>query len=541
MYTKFFHMREMPFGLEPDSRFLVLAEEHKKALSTLVYAMREREGWALLLGEAGVGKTTLVMALLRKMGEAVIPAVITNPLLEPMDFFNLVALELGMEGPYESKGQFIIDLGQLINGCRQQNRVMLLVVDEAHSLTPRLLEELRLLGNLDGATPRVLNIFLVGQPKLLPLMKETGVRGLMQRLRRHYLLKPLSQKETAGYVRRRLEVAGGSPDIFDGGALQEVHYITGGTPRLINALCDEALLTAFSQAQRQVNRDLILQAAIQSTDLLWPQPEPEPPSETVRPEPEPSIEPVHIDLAPEAPGEEAIPEPPDADTAAETPLEATLGRFISESEPMPEPGPEPGPMLEPEPEPEAIPKETTFSDQEPPLEAPPSPGISESEPAPAPEPEPEPEALPDDIPESIRDLLEPAKDGKPPPGLKREPGLDLHPSPSRPKKRSGIFGRLLLFLVFILMLLAGVYLLNNPEGMREAARIWQTITIELGLEPSQPESGGQPNRETQPGPGASSGEKELRVKIPIPSAEENAPPPTKTPQRRLDDAPNENR
>jgi general secretion pathway protein A len=542
LYTEFFNMQEMPFGLEPDSRFLVIGEEHKKALSTLIYAMQEREGWALILGEAGVGKTTLVMALLRKMGEAVIPAVITNPLLEPMDFFNLVALELGMEGPYESKGQFIIDLGQLINQCREQNRVVLLVIDEAHSVTPRLLEELRLLGNLDGISPRVLNIFLVGQPKLLPLMKEAGVKGLMQRLRRHHLLQALSEKETANYVRRRIEVAGGSPEIFEDDALREVHYITAGTPRLINALCDQALLNAFSNNQRQVDRDLVLQAAIQSTDLLWPQRAPEEP-----PDPDSPLAPVHVDLAPD---------PFRDDTAPEPPMEATLDRVVSESEPMPEPEIAPEPALEPElapepesqaeaepePEPEAEQEAGTLPDQETPIETPslPEPGQiengvelvlkTETEPEPEPGEEQKPEAVtesasetsaeakiettpegaseaaPEDIPESIRDLLEPA-------------AADAHSTTAKPKKRSGTMGRLILFMVFIAMLFAVVYLMTNPEGLREAARIWKTITTELGLESPAPESA------------APVGEKDSRVKKPIPSADKPAAPPANTPEQ----------
>jgi general secretion pathway protein A len=270
LYTEFFQLKEMPFALEPDSRFLVMADEHKEALATLIYAIEQREGWALLLGEAGVGKTTLIMALLRELGEVVVPAVVTNPLLDPLDFFNMIALELGMDGPYASKGQFLIALGQLISQCRKESKILLLVVDEAHSLTPRLLEELRLLGNLDSASPRVLNIFLVGQPKVVLLMKKAGARGLMQRLHRHYMLKPLSANEVAGYVRHRLEVAGGSPDIFDESALREVHSITNGTPRVINALCDETLLVAYGQGKRRVDRELVRQAAANDAPLLWP-------------------------------------------------------------------------------------------------------------------------------------------------------------------------------------------------------------------------------------------------------------------------------
>ena len=154
----------------------------------------------MLLGQPGVGKTTLVIALLKDLGERVIPAVITNPRVEPLDFMNMMALELGLPGPFRSKGQFLVALNDLLKQCRREGKVILLVVDEAHSLLPEMVEELRLLGNLDDSSPRVLNIFLVGQPELLKLIKQSGGTSLLQRLRRYYLLRPMGEEETTRYI-----------------------------------------------------------------------------------------------------------------------------------------------------------------------------------------------------------------------------------------------------------------------------------------------------------------------------------------------------
>lgn len=434
MYTGFFHLRELPFALEPDSRFLVLAEEHKEALVTLIYAIEQREGWALLLGDAGVGKTTLIMALLRELGEVVIPAVITNPLLEPLDFFNLAALELGMDGPYASKGQFLIALGQVINQCRQDNKVLLLVIDEAHSLTPRLLEELRLLGNLDGASPRVLNIFLVGQPKVLLLMKKAGARGLMQRLHRHYLLKALSSDDTASYVRHRLEIAGGTKEIFNAEALREVHRLTGGNPRLINSLCDESLILAFSQNKHHVDGDMVRQAGEHDASLRWS----EPAAPLSQPE-EP------------APARPAVEEKP----------------AVPEEPPAPEPA---GMAAEPRP----------------------VPPLRESRPFPA---RPEPPAR--ELDDSLEAVLKPPRGGKQAaakPAKERRAGLGTRFASSLSKKSRGGLWRRLLFLIFILLIIGIVYLLSSQDGLRQAKRWWWIIKGRPGPELYLPGEGNQPVR-----------------------------------------------
>lgn len=310
MYTEYFGLKEMPFAAEPNPRLLVLMEEHREALATMVYAIEQQEGWALIVGEPGVGKTTLIMALLRELGERVNAAVITNPTLTVLDFMNQVALELGLEGPFASKGPFLASLGQLIDRCRLQGKKVLVVVDEAQDLSAEMVEELRLLGNLDTSSPRVLNILLVGQPELIRVLKRSASRALLQRLHRNYALKPLNQTATAEYIRQRLALAGSQREIFAADALAAVHEVTKGVPRLINAVCDDALLLAYSNDVGKVDRETVLRAGRENLALdldQGPSPEvPSPPAAAVRldagrasDEPPPAPEPpAPVDNAP---------------------------------------------------------------------------------------------------------------------------------------------------------------------------------------------------------------------------------------------------
>jgi general secretion pathway protein A len=462
MYLQHFHLREMPFAIEPNPRFLLLGEDHREALATLVYAVEQQEGWALLLGEAGVGKTTLIMALLRELEDRVVPAVVNNPLLEPLDFFNLAALELGLDGPFRSKGQFLIALGQLISRCRQEGKVLLLVVDEAHSLTPRLLEELRLLGNLDDASPRVLNIFLVGQPRVLKLMKKAGAKGLMQRLRRHHLLKPLTPRETTAYVRHRLRVAGGSEELFDPEALAAVHQLSGGVPRLVNTLCDEALLVGFNRGLETIDHAAVEEAA--AHEPLFASEEPEP-----GPEAGPPAEPAA------ARRETRAEEPPPVFPAA-PPEEA--GPAVDRTAPPP---------------------------HEPP-EGPPRPAAAEEEPWPpgrAAWERMSPRAGAED-----GGAGSPEEEAAPPRPSRRparRPARGSRLAASMSKGRPGSLWRRVVFLLIALAVVAGAYLLTSEDGMRHLKSLYRKVTGQSGptlympepLPENSREPAARPRRERQ--------------------------------------------
>ena len=322
MYEEFFHFREKPFALEPSARFIVLSRDHREALATLVYAIDEQEGWAMLLGQPGVGKTTLVIALLKDLGDRVIPAVITNPRVEALDFMNMVALELGLPGPFRSKGQFLVALNDLLKQCRREGKVILLVVDEAHSLLPEMVEELRLLGNLDDSTPRALNIFLVGQPELLKLIKNSGGTSLLQRLRRYFLLRPMGEDETKRYIEHRLNIAGGNPALFTAQAMSAIHRLTRGVPRLINSLCDDALLLAYTQDTAKVDLPQVVAAAKEDPSLRWTFGAPELPEEAAAEEqapPEPGAEIGQDQSAWQDPPVQATPEPGQYQPPPQTP------------------------------------------------------------------------------------------------------------------------------------------------------------------------------------------------------------------------------
>jgi general secretion pathway protein A len=209
------------------------------------------------------------------LDDDIIAAVLTNPRLAPLDFFNMIALELGMNGPFSTKGQFLAAFNQFTAQCRKRKKTILLVVDEAHSLTMEMLEELRLLGNLDDSSPKILNIFLVGQPEMAGLLRKARSSGLLQRLRRFYLLSPLNPEDTAFYIRHRISTAGGDPQLFSDRALDAIYKITKGNPRLINTLCDAALLLAFTKGAPQLTRQLVLEAAKEEASLNW-DPEEEP-------------------------------------------------------------------------------------------------------------------------------------------------------------------------------------------------------------------------------------------------------------------------
>lgn len=260
MYLDYYNLREKPFAIEPNPRFIYLGEDHREALATMIYAVEQREGWALLLGPPGTGKTTLIIALLRHLREKVVAGVITNPRLDTLDFFNMVGLEMGMEGPFSSKGRFLVAFSHLIKRCRAEGKTLLLVVDEAQSLQPGMLDELRLLGNLDDASPRVLNIFLVGQPEMAGVLRQAKSTGLLQRIRRYYLLRPLGLETIRGYVRHRMSVAGGDDSIFEDEAIKAVYKLSGGNCRVVNAICDDALLQGYASGQRVIGAELLKKA-----------------------------------------------------------------------------------------------------------------------------------------------------------------------------------------------------------------------------------------------------------------------------------------
>src|SRR5580698_10561714 len=264
MYTRFFGLSEKPFSITPDPRYLFLRERHAEALAHLLYGINESGGFIQLTGEVGTGKTTVVRTLLSRIPEHADVAVILNPRITPTEFLLSICEELGVEiGATErdSVKSMVDALNRRLLAAHSEGRRVTVIVDEAQNLSPSVLEQVRLLTNLETPTQKLLQIILIGQPELAEMLDRNELRQLAQRITGRYHLSPLSRDETKGYVRHRLRVAGAQEEIFTSRALDEVYRLSGGIPRVINVFCDRALLGAYSLDRHRVTSPLVRHAA----------------------------------------------------------------------------------------------------------------------------------------------------------------------------------------------------------------------------------------------------------------------------------------
>jgi general secretion pathway protein A len=264
MYLSFFGLNEKPFAITPDPRYLYLSERHAEALAHLLYGINESGGFIQLTGEVGTGKTTVVRTLLSRVPHHADVAVILNPRVTPVEFLLTICEELGLgiaDTDRDSVKQMVDALNRRLLAAHAEGRRIIVIVDEAQNLTPEVLEQVRLLTNLETPTQKLLQIILIGQPELRELLDRTELRQLAQRITGRYHLEPLSLEETRGYVRHRLRVAGAGEEIFTASALTAVHRIAAGIPRVINVTCDRALLGAYTQETRKVTPALVRRAA----------------------------------------------------------------------------------------------------------------------------------------------------------------------------------------------------------------------------------------------------------------------------------------
>ena len=264
MYTSFFGLGEKPFAITPDPRYLFMSERHAEALAHLLYGITEAGGFIQLTGEVGTGKTTIVRSLLERMPGHADVAVILNPQLTPVEFVLTICEELGIFMRDEDASS-IKDLVDLLNRrlleAHAKGRRIVVIVDEAQNLMPATLEQVRLLTNLETASQKLLQIILIGQPELREVLDRVELRQLAQRITGRYHLAPLSRSEAASYVNHRLKVAGAQGEIFSNAALREVHRLSGGIPRIMNVICDRALLGAFTQEQHRIGPGMVREAA----------------------------------------------------------------------------------------------------------------------------------------------------------------------------------------------------------------------------------------------------------------------------------------
>jgi len=263
MYTKFFGLNEKPFTITPDPRYLFMSERHGEGLAHLVYGVTGSGGFIQLTGEVGTGKTTLVRTLLGQIPDEVDIALILNPQLTAVEFLMTICEELGIQLPKQKySAKALVDaLNRHLLEAHSRGRRTILLIDEAQNLSASVLEQLRLLTNLETAKQKLLQIILIAQPELREKLAQENLRQLAQRVTGRYHLEPLSAEEAFKYIDHRLRVAGALTEIFEPAAKREVYRLTNGVPRIMNVICDRALLGAYSKESRTVDRRLVRKAA----------------------------------------------------------------------------------------------------------------------------------------------------------------------------------------------------------------------------------------------------------------------------------------
>ena len=277
MYCKFFGLDKKPFNMTPDPAFLFLTAQHREALVGLTYSILERKGFVVLTGDAGTGKTTLLTRVLQHMPETKVQSsVILNPTLTPAEFLELALLDFGIPEVPASKAQRLVKMQKLLLEGHREGRISTLVIDEAHKLSLDVLEEVRLLGNFEQDDQKLLQILLVGQSELSDLLERSDLRQLKQRIALRFTIEPLSPDEVDQYIRYRWTTAGGAHAVpFAPETVTQIAHYSRGIPRVINALCDNALILAFGEGARVVGEKHIREAAA-DLKLGLPAPPPAP-------------------------------------------------------------------------------------------------------------------------------------------------------------------------------------------------------------------------------------------------------------------------
>jgi len=264
MYTSFFGLNVKPFAITPDPRYLYLSERHTEALAHLAYGISEAGGFIQLTGEVGTGKTTVLRSLLQQLPPHCDVALIQNPRVTPAEFLLAICDELHVQVPAGSENSVkaLVDLlTHFLLDAHGRGRRIVLMVDEAQNLDADVLEQVRLLTNLETATQKLLQIILIGQPELREVLAKQELRQLAQRITGRYHLEALRKGETLSYIRHRTRVAGATRDLFSSGAQRELHRLSGGVPRIINVIADRALLGAYTREESFVNAALVRKAA----------------------------------------------------------------------------------------------------------------------------------------------------------------------------------------------------------------------------------------------------------------------------------------
>jgi len=267
MYTSYYNLIEKPFQISTDPSFLWLGEKHKEALATLKYGVIDEKGFLLLTGAAGTGKTTLINSLLESLDDNTLVANVTDPSLDLMGFLNLITRSFGLSKKFEKKEEFIVSFKEFLRKTYVDNKRALLIIDEAHRLSKKLLEQSRLISNIELPEKKLINIFFVGQNELNQKLLSRDCHALRQRITLSYQIQPLSEDETLQYIHHRLKVAGNDKALFNREAISEIYRFSNGSPRLTNLICDHALITGYIREVKTITPDIIREC---SQEVLLP-------------------------------------------------------------------------------------------------------------------------------------------------------------------------------------------------------------------------------------------------------------------------------
>ena len=258
MYLEYYGLKEAPFDITPNPRFLFFSSKHREAFNHLLYGIRERKGFVQLTGEVGAGKTTICRAMMDQLGSHYATALILNPVLDAEQLMKAIAMEFGLQVKGLDRLETVSALNHFLLGLVEQRHEAVLIIDEAQDLTDELLEQVRLLSNLETDTQKLLQIVLLGQPELRDRLNNHRMRQLRQRITIRYHLRPLRLREVTHYIQHRLEVAGskGLP-YFTGPAIWRIHRYSQGIPRVINTICDKCLLAGYVQQRDRVDHRMV--------------------------------------------------------------------------------------------------------------------------------------------------------------------------------------------------------------------------------------------------------------------------------------------
>ena len=261
MYLSHYNFSAKPFQTTADPKFIWLGAKHAEALASFQYGLQENKGFLLLTGDAGTGKTAVINALIKKIDERVIAVKIPDPGLDSVDLYNILSNEFKMNRRFSDIEDFLNHLKPFLYEVHLQSKTILLIIDEAQNISNELLEEIRLLTNIELAGTKLINVFIVGQSEFNEILNEERNRAFKQSIGIRYHLDPLNDSETLEYINHRLRVAGSDKEVFSPKAIQDLHFFSAGFPRLINAICDLALLTGYASGKDRIDEKIIEECA----------------------------------------------------------------------------------------------------------------------------------------------------------------------------------------------------------------------------------------------------------------------------------------